>query len=596
MAEPPRDPSPAPSPSPADGSDAEVEDVGVVEAAARRAEDELALRVERIRALSDQLQATRKELKVAKAEAERATAAAAAARAELHGFRSRTPIRLALAVVRRVRRLRRRSERPGGGAPGPKARAAGSAGSAGAAAPSSPVGAAARTRFQARVFAGSSADGGLRVATIGVDPAVGRSLAGLGWTVAESSAGTDAAARSADVVVYADPAADPRGASSAWARIAWVDDDPAAWLGRPWSDEYDIVLVPDEPAASAIRDATVHVPTVVDAFAGAEASTRLQAALAAWAAVPHLDVAIGPPNWDVATSWGDYHFGRALQRALLGRGLPTRLRLRGEWDTRGAERADAVIHLFGRVERPVRAGQLGVLWIISHPDLVTDAYVAAHDFVFAASDPFAAGLGERTGRTIHPLHQATDPRRFRPVEGGPPHELLFVANSRGMHRPVVDELSPTTRDLAIYGANWTDDRVDARYVRGSFVPNEELAAYYRAATIVLNDHWADMAAHGFFSNRLYDAAAAGAFVISDHVPGIDEEFDGGIVTFRDGRELRRLVEHYLADPEGRARHAAAAMAAVRDRHTMAIRAERILELIGPPLAERAARADIGKSR
>jgi spore maturation protein CgeB len=136
----------------------------------------------------------------------------------------------------------------------------------------------------------------------------------------------------------------------------------------------------------------------------------------------------------------------------------------------------------------------------------------------------------------------------------------------------VDELTPTDHDLAVFGGRWTPDLLDPRYLRGDGIPNEELATYYSAADIVLNDHWSDMAEQGFISNRLYDAAASGAFVISDNVEGIAEEFDGGVVTFETGEELRALIERYLADPGARAAHAARARAAVLARHTFDDRA------------------------
>jgi hypothetical protein len=84
-----------------------------------------------------------------------------------------------------------------------------------------------------------------------------------------------------------------------------------------------------------------------------------------------------------------------------------------------------------------------------------------------------------------------------------------------VRRHVLDELLPTDHALAVYGRAWTADRLDPRYLAGEHVPNEELAGYYGSAAIVLNDHWLDMQREGFLSNRLYDAAAAGAFVISD---------------------------------------------------------------------------------
>lgn len=316
---------------------------------------------------------------------------------------------------------------------------------------------------------------------------------------------------------------------------------------------------------------------------------ELQAILRTWAQSRRIDIAIGPPDWEVAARWGDYHFGRAVQRALQRRGYPTRIRLRSAWDGRTAAQADVAIHIFGLTPRRVRSGQLSALWVISHPELVTNDMVHDHDLVFSASDLFAASLEARTGRSVIPLHQATDPSRFRPIPGGPTHELLFVANSRGVRRPIVDELTPTDRDLAVYGHGWTAELLDARYLRGDHVPNEALAAYYASAEIVLNDHWADMAAHGFLSNRLYDAAASGAFVISDSVPGIEEEFDGGIVAFTDGAHLRSLVDHYLAAPAERAEHARRAAAAVAARHTFDHRIDEMLRIIEPVLGLQPAR-------
>ena len=70
-------------------------------------------------------------------------------------------------------------------------------------------------------------------------------------------------------------------------------------------------------------------------------------------------------------------------------------------------------------------------------------------------------------------------------------------------------------------------------MKGEVIPNAELARYYGAADIVLNDHWDDMLAEGFISNRIYDALACGAFVISDPIVGIEAEFDGAVPTYRD---------------------------------------------------------------
>ena len=87
-------------------------------------------------------------------------------------------------------------------------------------------------------------------------------------------------------------------------------------------------------------------------------------------------------------------------------------------------------------------------------------------------------------------------------------------------------------------------------MRGDGIPNAEVGRYYASAAIVLNDHWHDMRAEGFISNRIYDALACGAFVISDQVEGIEAEFDGAVVTYRERPELEALIERYLGDPDG----------------------------------------------
>ena len=44
---------------------------------------------------------------------------------------------------------------------------------------------------------------------------------------------------------------------------------------------------------------------------------------------------------------------------------------------------------------------------------------------------------------------------------------------------------------------------------------------------MLADHWDDMREHGFISNRIYDALACGAVVVSDDVAGLDGRFGRG---------------------------------------------------------------------
>jgi GT2 family glycosyltransferase/spore maturation protein CgeB len=350
-----------------------------------------------------------------------------------------------------------------------------------------------------------------------------------------------------------------------------------------WATEH-----PDEAKALAerLRD------EVLEKHTYAHRAAEIRDHLLGWVDAQRYAILVGIPTWDVAHTWGDYHFARAIQRQLERRGHPTRIHLLDEWGRSPAARADVAIHLHGLSDHRVRPSQLNVLWIISHPDRITPRACDKYDLVLAASDTFAEELASRVRAPVASLHQATDPDRFFPDPTGPEHELLFVANTRNTRRSIIEDLTPTAHDLAVYGKGWTAELIDPVHARGDHIPNEQLRRYYSSAMIVLNDHWADMRAHGFLSNRLYDALACGAFVISDAAVGIDEEFEGTVTTYADRNELRALVDRYLDDPVARRAMADRGRGIVLERHTFAHRVERLIALVGGVAP--AAPSDLGR--
>lgn len=205
---------------------------------------------------------------------------------------------------------------------------------------------------------------------------------------------------------------------------------------------------------------------------------------------------------------------------------------------------DVTLTLRGRVPHAPVPGRTNILWVISHPDDVPDDEVTAFDLVYGASRPWAEATAARTGRPVHPLLQATDAHRFHPdvpaAADVPPESVLFVGNHRGAGRPVVDHLLAAGAPLQVHGARWEGTRA-ASFVASSFVPNEAVAGHYRAARFVANDHWPDMAARGFVSNRAFDAAATGALVVSDPVAGGFEDLFGLVRSYDSPAELAELI-------------------------------------------------------
>ncbi|MBW3658414.1 MAG: glycosyltransferase [Actinobacteria bacterium] len=303
---------------------------------------------------------------------------------------------------------------------------------------------------------------------------------------------------------------------------------------------------------------------------------------------PSFALATSVPERRAAQRWGDWHFAEGLGRELRALGHPVRLLIQDEWTSRDARTADVFVHLKGRSVAPPADGQLHVIWNISHPEELTPEECDAADLVLVASHTgMAEQLRGRTSTPVGVLLQATDERRFRPRPRDPrfAHDLVFVGNSRFVMRQAVRDALDAGLDLAIYGANW-EKFVDPSLVRSTHVPNDELAAVYSSATLVLNDHWEGMRRHGFASNRLFDALAAGAVVVSDDVPGLDGLFDGAVATFTGADELRDVVQRLLADEDDRQARSERGRSAVLAAHTFAHRAR---ELVDHVEAARAAR-------
>jgi GT2 family glycosyltransferase len=297
-------------------------------------------------------------------------------------------------------------------------------------------------------------------------------------------------------------------------------------------------------------------------------------------------IKIGAPDRARAQHWGDLHFATALAEELRRRGHRTLIQTLDEWDSEAGLRQDVSLHLRGLTRSTPRPGQLNVLWSISHPAELTGEECDGFDLVCVASVRFARALAERTATPVIVLEQATDPRRFHPDPlPGRARDLAYVANSRGVLRPMMRDLAGGEHDLAVWGGGW-HGLIPDRWVVAEHVPNHELRHIYSSAEIVLCDHWEDMREHGYVSNRIYDALACGAFLISDAVEGLEEIVGDAVVTYRTPEELAALITRFLADPEERSRRAAHGRERVLASHTFAQRADVLLEQLDTITGER----------
>lgn len=272
---------------------------------------------------------------------------------------------------------------------------------------------------------------------------------------------------------------------------------------------------------------------------------------------PSIALKVATPSEDVAQSWGDFHFAEALGRALRDRGFRVRTDLLPDWSV-ARLLSDDVSMVFRGLERFRPTSEtVNFVWLISHPEKVTDTELERFDHVFVASRSYARVLQSRLPVPVTELLQCTDPDRFQFVENPEfPERVLFVGNSKGSLRPSVAAAIKAGIDVEVWGTYW-EQYIDAELIRGDYVDNKDLGSLYGNSGVVLNDHWESMRRLGFFSNRLFDALATGAHVVSDPVSDasaffgdavtlIDEDLERNFTKPPIGREQRKRIAEWIA--------------------------------------------------
>lgn len=252
-------------------------------------------------------------------------------------------------------------------------------------------------------------------------------------------------------------------------------------------------------------------------------------------------VVVAAPKGENGARWGDTWFAADLVDALRRAGEDAKTVFRGGAESERREHDDVVVVLRGlRRVVPRRGSATWLLWVISHPELVEPDEPADYDATFAASTRWSRAA--EFGVPVAPLLQATNAHRFTPAAAPPDsgEDVLFVGSTRGEFRPSVRAALDAGIDIGIYGVGWTD-LVESSHIRGEFLPNDRLPAAYASAGVVLNDHWADMAAEGFLSNRLFDAAACASRILSDEAAGLTDVFGSTVRTYASPSEIGSIL-------------------------------------------------------
>jgi len=142
-------------------------------------------------------------------------------------------------------------------------------------------------------------------------------------------------------------------------------------------------------------------------------------------------------------------------------------------------------------------------------------------------------------------------------------KLLYVANRWGDvntkygTRKTIEYAIRNNIPIDVYGYGWDNHLIDDKknWYKGKQIKNSELKYYYSSADIVLNDTREDMIEAGFISNRIFDASACGAFIISDYIKEIEEIYGDNIVMYKNEKEFVELINYYINNKEERIKKA-----------------------------------------
>ncbi len=252
---------------------------------------------------------------------------------------------------------------------------------------------------------------------------------------------------------------------------------------------------------------------------------------------PQWSIVTSAPKGEAGKQWGDYWFAHDLALALIAEGVDAAVVSRAGATSKKRNDDDVVLVLRGlRRVIPSNTSATWMLWVISHPERVEPGEAAQYSRAFAASNNWnpASEIGEFT-----PLLQATNTSRFTPVTSAEKSGALFVGSTRGEFRPIVRDALTAGIPLEVYGVGW-EKFLAPDQIAGEFLPNNELPRAYATSAMVFNDHHREMAELGFLSNRLFDAVAAGARVVSDPALGIREVFGASVVTYQTPDELAEM--------------------------------------------------------
>ncbi|HJV34550.1 CgeB family protein [Geomonas sp.] len=207
---------------------------------------------------------------------------------------------------------------------------------------------------------------------------------------------------------------------------------------------------------------------------------------------------------------------------------------------------------------------------------------------YGGGDPIVDAYRSFGAKTCVPIYNALDPDTHFPVPPNPrlKADLSFLGNRLPDREERVEEFFlkvaerlPSKRFL-LAGAGWGDKARSANVGYLGHLGTRDHNAFNCSPMAILNISRSSMARNGFSpATRVFEAAGAGACVITDKWEGIEEFFEPGreILVAANGAEVVEILSGLR--PATASAVGARALSRVRAQHTYAHRARQFEEVI-----------------
>ncbi|MDN2564902.1 glycosyltransferase [Aquibium sp. A9E412] len=259
--------------------------------------------------------------------------------------------------------------------------------------------------------------------------------------------------------------------------------------------------------------------------------------------------------------------------------------------------------LLACVLQACRADAVALFWDVDAPATLAELQAAPEHplrralgridavLTYGGGEPVVAAYRALGARACHPIYNALDPETHHPVTAEPRFaaDLAFLGNRLPDREARVEAFFlepaaalPDARFL-LGGSGWDDKPVTANVRYIGHVPTADHNAFNATPKAVLNVSRDSMAANGFSpATRVFEAAGAGACLLTDHWDGIELFLkpDEEVLVARDGQDVAAIMDQ-LAEEHARAigRRALARVLAEHTYDHRAMEADRIMRAL-----------------